>query len=119
MNKEWNEKLESGGESYYKVQHIPSGNLLRISTHCSLCDGIYKSFLFTTCLRAIFRLSIPCSLAVMLSLKYILYVEPYFLQCLPFLYDNALIVIIEHDDFIIWFNEDQEMKESTALTPNI
>ncbi|CAN7101788.1 unnamed protein product [Brassica rapa subsp. narinosa] len=24
MNKEWNEKLESGGESYYKVQHIPS-----------------------------------------------------------------------------------------------
>ncbi|CAN7080121.1 unnamed protein product [Brassica oleracea var. botrytis] len=24
MDKEWNEKLESGGESYYKVQHIPS-----------------------------------------------------------------------------------------------
>ncbi|KAH0923629.1 hypothetical protein HID58_023647, partial [Brassica napus] len=62
MNNEWKGKLESGGESYYKVQHIPSGNLLRISTHCSLCDGIYKSFLFTTCLRAIFRLSIPCSL---------------------------------------------------------
>ncbi|RID59757.1 hypothetical protein BRARA_F02968 [Brassica rapa] len=27
MNKEWNEKLESGGESYYKVQHIPSVQL--------------------------------------------------------------------------------------------
>ncbi|KAF2550848.1 hypothetical protein F2Q68_00036513 [Brassica cretica] len=24
MDKDWNEKLESGGESYYKVQHIPS-----------------------------------------------------------------------------------------------
>ncbi|KAH0870027.1 hypothetical protein HID58_077049, partial [Brassica napus] len=43
MKNEWKEKLESGGESYYKVQHIPSRNLLRISTHYSLCDGIYIS----------------------------------------------------------------------------
>lgn len=35
-----------------------------------------------------------------------------------FLYDNALIVITEHD-FIVWFNEGQEIEESTALTRNI
>lgn len=86
-----------------------------ISRFC--CVDVKKKSLHLACER--YSVYLLHAHSVMLCLKYILYVEPYFLRCLFFfLYDNALIVITEHD-FIVWFNEGQEIEESTALTRNI